>query len=287
VGKRARKPSAALVSRSGLWVIGGALVFSVAVLAWALQGDSSSRPTHLRLPAMRATHPAPRGASRRAETTVVELATRLPTIGDYGPLLQDNVFQPRVIPRQAPSAAKHPPAKPQSAIRNPQSKAGPEKTDTWHDWKFNGLAQLDQQTYALMDQPTKKESRFVKVGDHLEDAIVERVAENEIALREAGGSIARIQRVDAMAELLRSVHTASSLPRGAAPAPAATPGSTGVSPASAMPGGIAVPSAPTAPSGQILPPAATAADDASQGRRRGRGGRRSRQSDGAGFTGEQ
>jgi hypothetical protein len=124
----ARKPSAARVSRSGLWVIGGALVFSVAVLAWALQGDSSSRPTHLRRPPMHSPRPAPRSAPRRAETTVVELAARPPTIGDYGPLLQDNVFQPRVIPRQAvgAGAAKHPPSNSKSKIQNPKLNGGPE-----------------------------------------------------------------------------------------------------------------------------------------------------------------
>ncbi|MFL6110862.1 MAG: hypothetical protein ACJ786_05870, partial [Catenulispora sp.] len=141
-----------------------------------------------------------------------------------------------------------------------------------------GIAELDQQTYALMDQPSKKESRFVKVGDHLEDAIVESVSENQVTLHEAGGNIVRVQRVDAMAELMRSVHTP-------APAVRLAPPTAGTTQVPGAPG-----SAPVIinPSAQGLPQAAPSAPDATangfQGRRRGR---QSQQSDGAGGFGDQ
>jgi hypothetical protein len=205
-----------------------------------------------------------------------EQTVSAPTIGEYGPLLQDNVFKPRVMPPPPKTIkAMKPPAK-------PKPPAGPDKIESWHDWKFNGLAQLDQQTYALMDQAGKKESRFVRAGDQLDDAIVERVGPNEVTIREAGGNVVRIPRVDAMAALLQSVHSTPTLPRGAAPAPAAG------TPAASVPG--MTQTAPTS-SGQILPPvlppvapsATAAVDGASQGRR----GRSARGAGGAGFTGDQ
>src|SRR5262249_37748196 len=96
--------------------------------------------------------------------------------------------------------------------------AAPDADGSWHGWKYNGIAQLDEQTYALMDQPNQKRSRFVKEGDRLEDATIVRVAENEVELRQADGSVVRVPRVDAMAELLRPVRRRTPPPGpGAAP----------------------------------------------------------------------
>jgi hypothetical protein len=76
-----------------------------------------------------------------------------------------------------------------------------------------------------MEWRNRKQSRFVKPGDKLEDAIVARVADDEVTLREAGGEIVRVQRVDAMAALLRPSRSGTRSPRNpaapsAAPAPA-------------------------------------------------------------------
>jgi hypothetical protein len=150
--------------------------------------------------------------------------------------------------------------------------------DGWHDWKYNGIAQLDQQTYALMDQPDKKQSQFVKVGDHLEDATIVAVAENEVTLREAGGSVVRVKQVDTVAEQLRSARTATTTtpPAGAAPAAA------GSVPA-LVPGQGPVTTFPPTPGITPGPSAAPTSGDGSLGRR----GRRSQQLDGAGSAGGQ
>jgi len=155
------------------------------------------------------------------------------------------------------------------------------KSEDWHGWIYNGLAQIDRQPYASLDQPNKKQSRIVKVGDRLEDATVARVADNEVTLREAGGSIVRVQRLDAMAALLQSSHT-NPLARGT------VPGSTGLAPTpSAAPTGAGPLTA--APFGQAAPQpsAATAAVDNSSpdGQGGGRRGRRFQAQDGAGNTG--
>lgn len=258
MGKSARERPTALVSRSGAWLIGGALLLSLAVLAWALQSDTPVRPTR----ALRRSAPAERAAPRtrpaRAEPAAEELAARPPSVADYGPLLQGNAFQPRVVPRREMkhgSPAGHPAsaaggANGSKAARHHGSggEGGHETVDEWHGWKYNGVAQLDQQTYALMDQPNQKQSRFVKTGDHLEGATVARVAENEVRLRESDGSLVRVRRVDAMAELLRSVRPAAP-PPGAAPAqtgplPATPPPSPG--PVTAFPPGSATPQGPSA-----------------------------------------
>jgi hypothetical protein len=93
--------------------------------------------------------------------------------------------------------------------------------DAWRGWQFGGIAQLGPQTYALMDQPGKKRSRFVRPGDRLEDATVARVGADEVTLREAGGGrLVRVRRFDVMAQLLRSSPGAA--PRSVG-APAGTP----------------------------------------------------------------
>jgi hypothetical protein len=243
------------------------------VLAWSLQSDTPAGQTRVaRRPAVVTRPAAPRGAAR-TRASVEELAIRPPSADDYSPLLQGNVFQPRVVQRAAPVIHQTSPAA--TAKARPAASANavshaPASTESWHDWKFDGTAQLDQQTYALMDLTNKKESRFVKVGDHLEDAIVERVSENEVALREAGGNLVHVQRVDAMAELMRSVRTAPAARPAAPPAAGATTQGT------AAPG-----TGPTIinPNGQTLPQAAPAVPDNSfQGGRRRRG-RRSQQLD--------
>jgi hypothetical protein len=132
-----------------------------------------------------------------------------------------------------------------------------------------------------MDQTNKKQSRIVKVGDRLEDATVAHVADHEVTLREADGSIVRVQRLDAMAALLQSSHT-NPLARGT------VPGSTGPAPTpAASPNGTGPLTA--APFGQVAPQpsAATAAADTSSsgGQGGGRRGRRFQPLDGAGNPG--
>src|SRR5262245_19158742 len=100
VGKTARGGSLGQISRSGLWLIGGALLFSVAVLAWAFQSDSanpSARAVHRPAPAKR---PTVRIASVPSDPVGMEAASRPPAVSDYETLLQNNAFQPRVVPRQ-------------------------------------------------------------------------------------------------------------------------------------------------------------------------------------------
>jgi hypothetical protein len=102
----------------------------------------------------------------------------------------------------------------------------------WRGWKYNGVAELGGETYALIEQQEKKRSHFLKKGDRLEDARVMEIRPKELVLREETGGVARVQRVDAMAELLRSSRSRSR----SSPAPAARP-----------PAGTAGPPAPAAP----------------------------------------
>jgi hypothetical protein len=321
VGKVARKSPAALVSGSGLWLIGGALLFAAAVLAWAFQSDAPARPEHkprLRL-AARASRggtpigdiasndegprdrgdasgalegrAAPEGRRRLAGGETPGLGNtpgpgaepRAPSASDYSLLLEGNAFRPRIVPRRAGSGASAHPGAPRLA-RRPASDGtpapgGPDAGGGWHGWKFDGVAQLDEQTYALMDQPNQKQSRFVKEGDRLEDATIAQVSESQVVLREAGGGVVRVPRVDAMAELLRSGRTTPPLPQGAVPAltgPTAGAPIPGQGPIMTFPSGQVIPQGPSA--------AAAAVEDASAG---GRRGRRSRQQNGAGDTGGQ
>jgi hypothetical protein len=294
VGKIARRQPAARLSRSGLWLIGGALLLSVAVLAWALQGDggtgrwgdrATGRPSgSMSALAGRPVAPSPprplalpasRSRPARAQTTVEELAERPPSVGDYEALLRGNVFQPRVIPiRDRGARSGSPSGQAASASRRQGAGADPEVTDAWHDWKYTGIAELDQQAYALMDQPDKKQSQFVKVGDRLEDATIVSVSENEVTLREAGGSVVRMKRVDPVADQLRSLRAAPAAPAATAPgslSPALIPGQGTMAPF---------------PNGQVAPPQPAAGYNSPAGGAFGRRSRRSQQ-DGAGDAGVQ
>jgi hypothetical protein len=280
VGKIARGRSISQLSRSGLWLIGGMLFFSVAVLAWALQSDSATKPGHTIHRPAHARRSAVRIAAVRSQPAAMEVAARPPAVSDYETLLQSNTFQPRVVPRQSSGMGANSRAAQDAAEARRRRQAEkdrnthpqPANTGDWRGWIYNGIAQINAQTYALMDQPNKKQSRFVKVGDRLEDATITQVSEKEVALREQEGSVVRVERVDAMAALLRSTRTPSV--RGApvtATTPALTAGPPGAGPAA------------TPPSGQISPqpPAATAAvGDAVQRGQQGGRGRRFQQQDG-------
>jgi hypothetical protein len=248
------------ISRSGLWLIGGTLVLAIGVLAWAFQEEPAGKSTVTRPRSVSAGRAS--GSSTavrvRSQPAGVRIA-RAPSLAGYGPLLQRNVFRPLVVPE----SAKRPAAR-RSASTGMFGTAtggglaggtsGP--TDTWRGWKFNGVAHLDRKTYALMDQTGKRQSRFVQPGDKLEDAVVARVEQDEVTLREAAGSIIRVQRVDAMAELLRPTRAAPRAPQQpAAPstAPPATP---------TPPGGRPNPVATTPNSeGLRLAPAATGVEE--------------------------
>lgn len=215
------------VSRSGLWLIGGALLLSVVVLAWAFQEEPTTGATAGRRPATPRSPVRGGAAVRINPQTEAGRVSHAPTLADYGPLLQRNVFRPLVVPEGAGSVAVGRGSSPAGRVaRAPRGdgaeESGPESTDTWRGWKFNGVAQLDEKTYALMDQTGKKVSRFVKPGDKLEDATVARVVDGEVTLRESGGHIVRVQRVDAMAELLRPSRSGPRSPRDPA-APSAAP----------------------------------------------------------------
>jgi hypothetical protein len=236
-------------------------MLAIGVLAWAFQEEPASKSAVTR-PRSAAGGRAPGSTASvrvRPQPAGVRIA-RAPSLDGYGPLLQRNVFRPLVVPESARRPAAG--AKPASAgifgSATGGSLAGGASgpTDTWRGWKFNGVAQLDRKTYALMDQTGKRQSRFVKPGDKLEDATVARVEQDEVTLREAAGGIIRVQRVDAMAELLRPTRSAPRAPQQpAAPstAPPATP---------TPPGGRANPVATTPNSqGLRLSPAAAGVEE--------------------------
>jgi hypothetical protein len=322
VGKIARERSTVLVSRSGLWLIGGTLLLSAAVLAWAFQSDAPAghvreagrrqgipkraptrgAPTGFAAPAARrgeSLRLATIGSSRRSEAVFRPRTVGAPLAGarsgiqepasvaGYTALLQGDAFRPRVVPRRRAGSGS--PSRPPAGGR-PAQRPAPEGSaaaaldpdGAWRGWKFNGVAQLDQQTYALMDQPNQKQSRFVREGDRLENATIARVTEGAVILRQADGTVVRVPRVDAMADLLRPARTVtgsgpSSTPQGTMPAPATS--SPGQGPVTIL------------PSGQAIPPGSTAAADAAEGAPPagsfGRRGRRFRQQDDAGDTGFQ
>jgi hypothetical protein len=254
VGKPARSiPSTGPVSRSGLWLIGGALLLSVVVLAWAFQEEPAGGGRKVAAP--RST--SPRGMSVRIEPQPEsDPLARAPSVADYAPLLQRNVFRPLVVPKgsgagRASIARGGTPTGRSGGARVAKATQGGEASapgtpDAWRGWQFSGVAQMDDKTYALMDQPGKKQSRFVQPGDKLEDATVARVAADEVTLREAGGEIVRVQRVDVMAELLRPGRSGSRSPRG--PAAPANP----AAPVPAVPGTRSGPVVTTPPNSETL-----------------------------------
>jgi len=170
---------------------------------------------------------------------------------DYSALLKRDVFQPLVVTKRSGPAKLG-----TGTLPLPGAAAKDEGPDTWHGWRFNGLAQLSGTTYALMEQPDNRRSNFLKDGDHLEDARVIVIGPDEIVLQEETGGVAHVKRVDAMAELLRATqHTSPGVRAPAAGAaqpgggtilplpgsnPSAAPGAFGGAPA-VSPGSAAVP----------------------------------------------
>jgi hypothetical protein len=200
--------SPAAVSRSGVWLIGGTLLLAAAVLVWAFAAEipgvatsskasSAARPRPARTPGSQATNSE---ESAEAPQTV---GVQPPAVPTYSALLSRDVFRPLVVPKK-PAATKHESIT--SLVSPPVDNEGP---DTWHGWRFNGLAQLSDTTYALVEQPDNRRSYFLKEGDSLEDAKVIGVGPDELVLQEPAGGIARVRRVDAMAELLRATQRTS------------------------------------------------------------------------------
>lgn len=245
-GRAARSPAA--VSRSGVWLIGGTLLLAAAVLVWAFSGELPGTATTSRASSVdrpRSPRPSPSRATDAQEPPEPPAAIGPPGVPSYSALLSRDIFQPLVVPKKP---ARTQPESISRLVTPPTSNEGP---DTWHGWRFNGLAQLSDTTYALVEQPENRRSSFLKEGDHLEDAKVIVIGANELVLQEPAGGIAHIRRVDAMAELLRATQKTS--PR--APTAAAAPG-TGSVPVlpGATPGGVAPGGAPvTSPAPSAVP----------------------------------
>jgi hypothetical protein len=237
-----------------VWLIGGTVVLAAVVLVWAFAGEipgvattskasSAERPRPTRQVASRAANDA------EAPEAPVAIGDRPPAVPEYSALLSRDVFQPLVVPKR-PAPTKT------GGVANlaaPVSKNdGP---DTWHGWRFNGLAELSGTTYALLEQPENRRSSFLKEGDHLEDAKVIVVGTAEIVLQEPAGGIAHVRRVDAMAELMRAMrHPAARTPAAAGATAAgagAVPVLPGGNPAAAPLGGAptAVPAPSAVPDG--------------------------------------
>jgi hypothetical protein len=274
------------ISRAGLWLIGGTLALSLAVFAWAFQepvpeqgsalaerasssgGRSADEAPGLADSADGGSRRAPE-AGRRASSAEREsaMALRPPDAARYEPLLGRDLFRPLVTPERRTVARAPRPAPPSlPSAQLPAPSAEKVATDAWRGWRFNGVAQLDQKTYALMDQPGQKRSRFVGPGDRLEDAVVARVQEDIVLLRPAEGGLVEVTRVDAMAELLRPLRSPAA-PRGEPPA--GLPFSPGVAPRTLAPvvtGPAGLEFAPSTAAGP--PPVAGGALDAGERRSR-------------------
>jgi hypothetical protein len=250
-GRPAR--SSAPVSRSGFWLIGGTLILAAVVLVWAFAEEIPGVTTaHTASPGERTS----RGSAARPPTALpveepeapIEVGGPPSVSSDYSALIKRDVFQPLVVPkRPAPTHVG-------GVARLAEPAAKNTDPDTWHGWRFNGLAQLSGITYALVEQPDNRRSSFVKEGDHLEDARVIVVGPDEIVLPEEAGGVAHVKRVDAMAELLRATHRTTAGARGPA-AGAALPGA-GTVPV--LPGGnpLAAPGSPGGAPAALPSPAA-------------------------------
>src|SRR5439155_21133155 len=129
-----------------------------------------------------------------APKKTIQIAMQPPAVSEYAPLLRHDLFQPLVAPPK--------PRPPKTGGLKLGAGSGGGNGGTWHGWKFDGLAQLGSVTYALVEQPDKGASHFLKVGDRVDDAQVLRVSPKELVLAEAGSGEVRVTRVEARAELM-------------------------------------------------------------------------------------
>jgi hypothetical protein len=119
-----------------------------------------------------------------------------PSFERYRRLLELNPFSPR-LPKKAPVVppvsveppvpvlplvgppvtAKPPETAPPAAPAKP-----PEPPDPLKDWVYSGTVAIGGDVYAVLENKSSKQGRYLKAGDVLEGATIENVAQTELAL---------------------------------------------------------------------------------------------------------
>src|SRR5207248_2866476 len=134
------------VSRRGRWLILGTVVVAAGVLAWTFTQEPAGKTTARRpsllqnaLRTLRRKHDT--GASTASGKTEV-VAVAPPSAATYKPLLGHNLFQPLVYVHSRPP-------KPSGVITG--LAPGIQGEQGWHGWKFSGVAQIGNDTYALLE----------------------------------------------------------------------------------------------------------------------------------------
>ena len=141
-----------------------------------------------------AEHTQPAAERDKAETTAP--SADAPSFDRYRRLLELNPFSPRLPkktpPAVAPSSAPPviPPVTPvpPADVKKPEAPpAGappvvPAPPDPLSGWVYSGTVAIGSDVYAVVENKTSKQGRYMKVGDNLEGFTIDQVAQGELVL---------------------------------------------------------------------------------------------------------
>lgn len=174
-----------------------------------------------------------------------------PSFERYRRLLELNPFSPR-LPKKAPVAVPPrvpvttpvlPPADKPAAEKKPDAAPpaappkAPEPPDPLKDWVYSGTVAIGGDVYAVLENKSSKQGRYLEAGDTLEGATIESVAQGELALTLNGAprTLAKSSAFNAT-PLNAGGGGGQPNPGGSAPGQPGSPGGPG-GPAGPMPAG--------------------------------------------------
>lgn len=185
---RRKVDRSALTGAAGLGVVAVAL----GVLPGIPSANQQRRPEAGAVEA-----PAASDRARPASVTRAPAAAPAdPSFERYRRLLELNPFSPR-LPKKTPSVSPPPaqssvpvlplvgppvPAKEPDTASPPAPVKLPEAPDPLKDWVYSGTVAIGGDVYAVLENKSSKQGRYLKAGDVLEGATIESVAQTELAL---------------------------------------------------------------------------------------------------------
>lgn len=219
----------------------GAAGLGVLAAVWVLPGIPSANQQR-EVPS----RPAP--IAEAGEGVRIEPAEKKPAVTAAGPsfdryrrLLEQNPFSPR-LPKKLPvppSPLVGPPAPPvlPSADKQPEVKKpdaapvaappkAPEAPDPLKDWVYSGTVAIGDDVYAVLENKTTKQGRYLKQGENLEGATIEGIAQDQLSVT-LNGAPRTLAKSTAFGATPLSAAGGGG---GAAPAPGGSPGQPGGSP---------------------------------------------------------
>lgn len=184
-----------------------------------------------------------------------EAAPAGPAFDRYRRLLEQNPFSPR-LPKKLPVpppplvGPPTPPVLPAvdkpAEVKKPEvppvaaPPKAPEAPDPLKDWVYSGTVAIGDDVYAVLENKSTKQGRYLKLGENLEGATIESIAQDQLSVTLNG-----VPRTLAKSTAFGATPLSAGGGGGTPPAPGGAPGQPGGPPPGvSMPPGVRPPGAP-------------------------------------------